>query len=114
MRPTYVVTEGLLTESVLRQRSFKLDDKVSVCRIDEKAAMFGANTTVARADGSDGCSLHRELGSSTITGALIDSHFCVGCHYMWCFVGDYSGQERRLFISCYLIIELGVGRRHSR
>lgn len=62
-----MVTKGLLTELVLRQRSFKLDDKVSVCRIDEKAAVFGADTTVARADGGDAWSLDRELGGSTMT-----------------------------------------------
>lgn len=82
-----------MAESVLRQWSFKLDGKVSLRRIDEKAAVLGADTTVARADGGDSWSLHRELDSSTMTGALVDSHFPVECHDMWCFVGDYEDRK---------------------
>jgi hypothetical protein len=86
------VSEGLLTESVLRQRSFELEDEVFVRWIDEQTAALGADTTVAGAGGGDGWGCYGKLGSGTVAGAFVDSDFPVGwCHVVRCFVRDDDG-----------------------
>lgn len=89
LRSTHSMTEALFAESILRQWSFTLEEKVFCGRINKQTAILCADTTVARAGAGDSRGLHRELGSSTVTGALVDFHFPVSrCHEMWCFVED--------------------------
>jgi hypothetical protein len=106
------VPEGLLTESVLRQRSLELEDEVFVRWIDEQTAVLSADTTIAGAGVGDGGSLHGELGSGTVAGAFVDSDFAVGwCHDGWYFVWIVVEREdgRSTCISCCCAATLGRG-----
>jgi hypothetical protein len=106
------VPEGLLTESVLCQRSFELEDEVFVRWIDEQTAVLSADTTVAGAGGGDGGSLHGELGGGTVAGALVDSDFAVGCcHDVWCFARIVVEREDgcSTWVSCCCVATLSQG-----
>jgi hypothetical protein len=103
-QPTHVVTEGLLAESILGQRSFTLEANVSVGGIDEKTAVLGADTTVARACAGDRGSLHRELDSSAIAGAVVDSDFALGCHDVYVVVDGADSEQEIGSLYCLLVL----------